>query len=724
MNRMTYLITGLALVAALQTFAQQQEDQPPGDRPPPREDARGRTESLTDAQVQQIKAILAKYDANALTAEQACAIHESFRQAGIRGGPAINDAVKAAGFDPDKLRDLAPPPGRAGGQDAQRGQGGQRPADREGGQPPDAQPKGGQQAGGGEDRPEPRGQGQQYTLAQATSDRAQLSTIAFSGLAFLTGDFSSDTFIPPGKVCDFFGFQYMRDIDAAQKGHNPKFLDRVAGNVLKILTDEQRKLFVKMAQEQAPQFNELAVKRFPVIQAFYRELKGDIPAGSAGLNRNTVMQYVGDVFAFDAELSYKRAKVFGQIVSALTADQKAALAKMKFGDFNTWPEVDMEKYKLPKETDRSLNVAYMTYASEFFSWYAGSVEADVYFCPERHGTYFGSFYMKDMPAMGKRDFDISTSITGDSGETFLQLLTADQRGPITAIIGNQRKDLQEICDVRRAISTELRKYLKGETADQQKVLTLGRRYGELDGEMSWMYATAFAKANRTLTDTQRAALKKLRNLEGYTSAPAYLYSSPMKALPAIPNTDFLFKAPAGTAKPASGATVTPAPVVGVAPSISGEKGTFVLKSPEVTDDGTLPKEFTGDGDSATLPLEWNGAPAGTKSFAVIMHHIPGPGDVKWYWILYNIPAETKDLPKNVKDIGILGNNSVNGRTEYAPPHSKGPGPKTYIYTVYALSEPVKMDVAPSAVTRDILLAAMKPFILATAELRVVYTRNI
>jgi len=45
----------------------------------------------------------------------------------------------------------------------------------------------------------------------------------------------------------------------------------------------------------------------------------------------------------------------------------------------------------------------MTYASEMFSWYAGSVEADVYFCPERHATYFGSFYMKDIPAMGKQE---------------------------------------------------------------------------------------------------------------------------------------------------------------------------------------------------------------------------------------------------------------------------------------------------------------------------------
>ncbi|MEI8039980.1 MAG: YbhB/YbcL family Raf kinase inhibitor-like protein [Verrucomicrobiota bacterium] len=151
-------------------------------------------------------------------------------------------------------------------------------------------------------------------------------------------------------------------------------------------------------------------------------------------------------------------------------------------------------------------------------------------------------------------------------------------------------------------------------------------------------------------------------------------------------------------------------------------GTFTLRSPEVTDGGTLPRDYTGDGTSSTLPLEWSNAPAGTKSFAIIMHHVPPDGGFKWYWVLYNIPADTQSLPKNVKGIGTLGNNSVNRRLEYAPPHSKGPGPKTYIYTVYALSAPPQITVPSSDVNREVLLAAMKDKILASAELRVVYSR--
>jgi Raf kinase inhibitor-like YbhB/YbcL family protein len=153
-------------------------------------------------------------------------------------------------------------------------------------------------------------------------------------------------------------------------------------------------------------------------------------------------------------------------------------------------------------------------------------------------------------------------------------------------------------------------------------------------------------------------------------------------------------------------------------------GSFLLTSPAVIDGGMLPVEFTGDGEAATVPLNWSGAPEGTKSYAVIMHHI-APDQTKWYWILYNIPATTTALARNVPGgVGTLGNNSVNGRTEYAPPHSKGPGPKTYIYTVYALSAPVSVSVEPEKVNRDVLLAAMQGKILARAELKTVYERKV
>jgi len=152
-------------------------------------------------------------------------------------------------------------------------------------------------------------------------------------------------------------------------------------------------------------------------------------------------------------------------------------------------------------------------------------------------------------------------------------------------------------------------------------------------------------------------------------------------------------------------------------------GTFLLTSPEVTDGGNLPVDYTGDGAGSTLPLAWKGAPAGTQSFALIMDHL-APGNVmKSYWVVWDIPPTVTSLAKNVKDVGKIGI-SFKGQLGYEPPHSQGPGPKTYVLTVYALSAPVQITQQPREVTREILLEAMTGKVLATSSLHVVSTRGV
>jgi len=378
-----------------------------------------------------------------------------------------------------------------------------------------------------------------YTIAQATSDRAQLNTIAFDGLAFLTGGFNEDTFLPPGKISDFFGFQNMRDIDGAAMGHNTDFLTRIANNTLRILNSEQKALLVELGKTQAPQISDLALKRLPLIHAFCRNLAGDFPAGSQSLNREAVMKCTSGIFATSGELAFQRAEVYGKIVSSLTEAQKAEFAKLKFGDSRTWPDVAETEAFDKRTVSHPVHVAMMTYASEFFSWYAGSVESDTYFCPEGHGTYFGSFYMKDAPAVHQKNYSISTALTGDSGEAFLAALNPTQREQVTSLVDLQRKDLRDIVTTRRTIATELRHFMSGGSASKKTVLNLCQHYGELDGELSYYYATHFAEVNKTLTAEQRVTLKKLRGIEGFSAKSPFIYADPVTS-PTIPNTDFLF----------------------------------------------------------------------------------------------------------------------------------------------------------------------------------------
>ena len=381
------------------------------------------------------------------------------------------------------------------------------------------------------------GQKMRYSLEQAVSDNAQLHTIAFDGLAFLTGDFALDTFLPPGKVSDYFGFQYMRDIDAKVGGHNTSFLTRIANNMLSILSKEQKTQLLALGQEQEKEISEFALKRIPLIKAFRRNLEGDIPSGSQGLSKSAVMNYSADLYELDGLIAYQRAKVMGKIIRSLSDRQKTALAKLVFGDSRTWPDLpeQLDKRSMP----HALNVAMMTYASEMFAWYAGSLEADTYFCPERHGMYFGGFGMKTAPAMGKQNYSISTSLTGDSGQAFLAALTDAQRRQITDLIDLQRKDLAEIITIRRSISSELRRFQKGESADKDKVIALSKRYGELDGELAYLYATAFGQVGKSLSSQQKEQLASLRTTNPNDPKGPFLYSDPI-AMPVIENTDFLF----------------------------------------------------------------------------------------------------------------------------------------------------------------------------------------
>jgi phosphatidylethanolamine-binding protein (PEBP) family uncharacterized protein len=380
-----------------------------------------------------------------------------------------------------------------------------------------------------------------YNIEQAISDRAQQMTIAFDALAFLTGDVGSNSFFPPGKVADFWGFQYLRDNDPSQMGHAGDFLTSAAINTLNILTQEQRAELITLAENQVEAINEYGMLRFVLIDAFNRLLHDELPAGTTGLDKDAVITYSAELYRLDGEISYDRAQVMGGLINSLDETQLAYLDAMVGQGMLEWP--DVEEPASLRDLDRDVKVAVMTYAADMFSWYAGSVEADVYFCPERHGTYFGSFYLKDAPAMENPSYAIPTELTGDMGEALLATLTTDQAQLITSLVDIQRPNLQGIVAVRQSVSYELRRFMAGETADRETVLSLMEEYGALDGEIVYNFAQNFAQVNQTLTTEQQTQLMSFRlEMLGDMIYPtgAYLYSQSI-AMPEIPNTDFIFE---------------------------------------------------------------------------------------------------------------------------------------------------------------------------------------
>jgi hypothetical protein len=376
-----------------------------------------------------------------------------------------------------------------------------------------------------------------FTIKQTLSDKAQLNTIAFDCLAFLSGDLCSDSFLPPGKIADFFGFQYLRDNTAEGMGHNTDFVTRNSNNVLYILNDEQVAELVNLAKNQVDLINDYAYARFPIMAAFRRLLEGDIPHGSEGLDKNALMEYSAELYKLDGTISLQRAEVLGKVIRSMSQEQKDAFDQMAREGFQSWADLGDQVDK--KSMSHDEHVAVMTYAGQLFSWYTGSVEADTYFCPERQGTYFGSFYLKDIPAMGNKGYTIDEELTGRSGESFLNILTNSQKEKITSLLDIQRNDLNEIVEKRREISEELRYYMTQDSIDEEQVLFFSESYGELDGEIVYYYSTHFVELDKILSSKQKEELISLRNLDDYPCKGAYLYSENIE-MPEIINTDFLF----------------------------------------------------------------------------------------------------------------------------------------------------------------------------------------
>jgi hypothetical protein len=362
-----------------------------------------------------------------------------------------------------------------------------------------------------------------FTMSQTLSDGAQRTTLAFSGLAMMTGNLGAQSFFPPGKVADYTGFQYLRDNDPDNMGHNTSFLTRVANNVLLILSDAQLAQLKSGAASQLVGINQYGYQRYVLMSAFRRTLEAQIPAGSTGLNLNAVKKASRELYLIDGQIAFDRALLYAGIISSLDATQKAYLDAMKGKGWKSWPDVaDGQVRSRLSGLPQGTAVAVMTYASDLFSWYAGSLEADVYFCPERHGTYFGGFYIKDAPAVGHEGYAIDEQLTATAGTALSDsskgYVTGTQATLMSSLVETQRANLyasstSNIVKVRTEIATLLRSLLQGTAAAQSvksQVLALSAIYGDLDGENNHAYASVFAQVYASLSADQKTRLAALR----------------------------------------------------------------------------------------------------------------------------------------------------------------------------------------------------------------------
>lgn len=139
------------------------------------------------------------------------------------------------------------------------------------------------------------------------------------------------------------------------------------------------------------------------------------------------------------------------------------------------------------------------------------------------------------------------------------------------------------------------------------------------------------------------------------------------------------------------------------------RAAFRLSSPDFRPNGriAMAQVFNGfgcSGQNRSPELRWRGAPAGTQSFALLVHDPDAPtgGAGWWHWLVLNIPADCTGLPGNAgrADGSGLPAGAMQVETDFGAPGWGGPCPPAgdkphrYIFTLYALKT-ARIDASPS-----------------------------
>jgi len=155
---------------------------------------------------------------------------------------------------------------------------------------------------------------------------------------------------------------------------------------------------------------------------------------------------------------------------------------------------------------------------------------------------------------------------------------------------------------------------------------------------------------------------------------------------------------------------------------------LTLTSSAFDHNGIIPRHYTCEGDDVSVPLQWEGAPEGTKSLALLVDDpdAPDPQAPKMvfaHWILYNLPADTVELPEGASP-KHLPSGAREGENDFGNPGYGGPCPPTgrhrYFHKLFALD--TALDGLDNPKKAD-LEKAIQGHVLASAELVGTYQKG-
>jgi len=143
-----------------------------------------------------------------------------------------------------------------------------------------------------------------------------------------------------------------------------------------------------------------------------------------------------------------------------------------------------------------------------------------------------------------------------------------------------------------------------------------------------------------------------------------------------------------------------------------------LTSPVFKNNGAIPSEYTCDGEDISPELNIENVPENAKSLALIMDDPDAPAGTWVHWVVWNIPANTKVIPKGTSPKGVKGKTNF-GRLGYGGPCPPS-GTHRYFFKLYALDTILNLKEGSS---KKDLENAMQGHIIEKTELMGTYKRQ-
>jgi len=101
---------------------------------------------------------------------------------------------------------------------------------------------------------------------------------------------------------------------------------------------------------------------------------------------------------------------------------------------------------------------------------------------------------------------------------------------------------------------------------------------------------------------------------------------------------------------------------------------FTLNCPAIRDGEFVPARHACTGENVSPPLAWEGAPAATKSFALLCEDPDAPSGTFRHWAIFDISADTSALSEALPPSLVLPDGLRQAVNDFGKPGYGGPCP--------------------------------------------------